>query len=180
MNKIKRTAHCKNCGGVLLKITPNTGSVTYNCLECNSEIATVPCDDFETLLPKCNECEGEVFKVRITMDGDDNSKECWNPECENCKGSPLSVYVNNEMEVIDEEEREQLLIIKALEDLEDEVIVKNEVIEQLEEEVDSLSNEIEEKDNYIYHLKCELAESLNRVAELEDRVAELEWRIKKL
>jgi len=180
VNKVKRTAHCKNCGGVQFKITPKAGSVTYNCVDCNSEVTTISYDDFETLLPKCNECGGNIFKVRITIDEEENSNECWNPECENCKGAPLSVYVNHDGEIIDEDEREQLLIVKTLEDLEDEVNMKGEIIDQLEEELDNLTNEVEEKDNYIYHLKCELAESINRVSELEDHVAELEWKLRKL
>lgn len=184
---VNRTAHCNNCGEVLLKIKPSTGCIFYYCVECNKEVSRVGYDKYETLLPTCQECGNDKFKARITVDEKDSSHEYWEPECVNCKGSPKSIYVDYDGKVINEGER-QLLMMKdrvkeleeAVEELESEIETKDETINQLEDEVSSLNDDIEEKDNRIYHLEDKLVNAERQISKLEDQVSDLEWEIRRL
>jgi DNA-directed RNA polymerase subunit RPC12/RpoP/molybdopterin converting factor small subunit len=194
VNKVNRTAHCKNCGGVLFKIKPSTGYVIYDCVDCNNEVARVRYDKYETILPTCEECGGNIFKVRITVDEQEDSNEYWEPECisSNCEGSPKNVYVDMDGNLIEKGERESLIMQDSVRSLEEEVNTQKETIEQFEKEVydlnneidekDSeiyvLNNEIDEKDSEIYVLEKELVTSKRHISELEECISELKWEIR--
>lgn len=188
----KRTAHCKRCGEVLFKIEPGIGDVTYNCIACGEKVAVVECNEYETLQHSCDKCGSDVFKVKVTVDDHSNSQEYWIAECESCKATPDSIYVDNEGNIISEEERDQLIKQDELYRLEEEAYAKDDLIHQLEEEVDNLNSEIEEKDRYISSLKSEIEDTENEIynlkkqakdkdkyiVELRERVAQLELDIR--
>jgi predicted RNA-binding Zn-ribbon protein involved in translation (DUF1610 family)/archaellum component FlaC len=180
VNKVNRTAHCTNCGGVLFKIKPSTGYAIYDCVDCNNEIARVRYDKYETVLPTCEKCGGNIFKVRITVDEQEDSNEYWEPECisSNCEGSPKNVYVDMDGNLIEKGERELLIMQDSVRSLEEEVNVHKETIEQFEKEVYDLNNEIEEKDSEIYVLEKELVTSKRHISELEECISVLEWKIR--
>lgn len=187
MQAVNRTAQCRKCGGVIFKIKPSTGYVIYYCADCNEEVATVKYDKYETALSTCEKCEGDLFKVRITIDEKDNSTECWKSECVNCKGAPKLVYIDNNGNLINKKQRELLVIndrVKELEDevdeLEDMIDTKNATINQLEDEVDDLNYKIKKRDGNIEDLENELGNAESKIFDLEAQVSDLEWNIEKL
>jgi len=174
VNRVNRTAQCRNCEEVLFKIKPSIGYVIYNCVNCNDEVARVSYGKYETVMPACEECGGDIFKVRIKVDEQDNSHQYWEPECVKCKGSPKLVYVDNDGKLIDEGVRQSLMAKERLEELEEEVNTQKEIIEQLEDKIDDLHSEIEEKDNLINDLEYELDTSKRHASKLEKNISDLE------
>lgn len=131
MSNVNRTAQCKKCGEVLFKLVPHVGYVTYNCRKCNSEVAKVKCDNYETLRRTCRECGGDIFKVKVTVDKSDSSQGYWEPECVKCKNSPQAIYVDNEGNEIDKGTRQYLMMKDKIENLEEEVSISKESIKYL-------------------------------------------------
>lgn len=187
MNEVNRTANCTKCGGVLFRIKPSVGCFTYYCAACNNKVVSIQCDKYETVLPDCEECGGDTFKVRITVDEQD-STHYWKPECikSNCEGTLKHVYVDKDGNLIAKDIRELYIAKDNIKSLEEEVNIQKETIEELERKVDDLNNEIDEKDNLIYHSKDELDTSIDEldtskrnISELENRISELEWDIRR-
>lgn len=204
VEKVNRTAQCKKCGGVLFKIKSGVGEVIYCCAECDNEVEIVKYEKYATLLPTCEECGGDIFKAKIKVHKEHCLNQHWEPECMECKGTPKSVYLDSEGNLIDERTR----IVLIVKDLEEEVTMKEEIIKELEDDleklsgeiaeknisIDSLNTEIEEKYNCIYNLEYKLEDSKRQISNLEyelesakknisileERISYLQWDINRL
>ncbi|WP_066893438.1 hypothetical protein [Clostridium nigeriense] len=184
MGAVNRTAQCKKCGSVNLKIKQNIGSVFYYCAECGSSIEQVMYEKYQTALSTCEKCGKDIFKGWITVDKGNELHEYWDAKCINCNSMPKTVYVDNEGNLISNVERELLIRIDKIEELEEEDENNKSIISSLKYEKEDLSYEIEEKDSKIYDLERELysankeIENLKRkVSQLEDEVYYLEYEI---
>lgn len=163
VEKVNRTAQCKKCGEVLFKIKSGIGEVVYCCVQCNNEVEIVKCEKYATLLPLCQECGGDTFKARIKVDKEHSLQQHWDPECIECKGTPKSVYLDGEGNLIDESTR----IVLIVKDLEEEVNMKDEFIKVLEGDLEKLNTQIEEKNSVIDNLNSEIEEKYNCIYNLE-------------
>lgn len=172
MEKVNRTAHCSKCGGVLLKIKPGTGYVVYYCADCNAEVSKVKYDNYETLLSTCDECGSNVFKARITVNEND-SHEYWEPECIKCKGTPKSVFRDDDGNIISAEERVRLVQKDRIEELEEELDTKKKTINELNNDVVYLNYEMEKQNDRMNEIKSELENAYRHISELEEKRSEL-------
>lgn len=173
MRAVNRTAQCKKCGSVNLTIEQNIGSAFYNCAQCNSEVAQVECEKYETLLSTCMKCGKDIFKVWITVDKE-KSYEYWKAECSNCKSTHEIVYVDNKGNLINEEEYKLLLMKDKIEELEEENENNESIINSVKYENKNFIYEIEEKDIKIYSLERELDSANEEIKDLERKVLQLE------
>ncbi|MEG0774659.1 hypothetical protein [Clostridium sp.] len=175
----KRTANCKNCGEVSFKIKPGVGHAAFKCMSCDNEDLKAILQDYETLVPICSKCDGDIFKVKVTVyeKGQQIYSEA---KCEICDMSPISVYVDDEGKVINEKVREELITQDRLENLQEECNVKNDLIQELEERIDNLYDEITEKDQLIYNLNDEVEEKEIYIYKLEKKIEEKDNEINKL
>lgn len=98
MSKFTRTTCCKKCGATELRIIPKAGEVECTCLECGDHVATVKYDDYETLDSKCEKCNNDIFKVKITKD---EEQEEWSPLCSKCQREAKEYYVDKKDNPID-------------------------------------------------------------------------------
>lgn len=176
VERVNRTAQCKKCGGVLFKIKSGVGEVLYCCAECNNEVQIVECEKYATLLTVCEECGGDTFKARIKVDKEHSLQQHWEPECTECKGTPKSVYLDKEGNLIDENIR----IVLIVKDLEEEVNIKEEVIKELEGDLENLKNKIKEKNNIIDSLNSEIEEKYNCIYNLEYKLEDSKRQISNL
>jgi hypothetical protein len=187
----KRTAQCKKCGEVLLKIESGIGEVTYSCNACNSEVATVTYDEYQTLLPTCEQCGGDTFKAKIIEAG---CNEYFDTECVSCKKPPKTVYMDNYGYIINEDKRMHLIKQDELNGLREENEYKDDLIQILEKKIENLSGELEEKDTYLYILEKTIKENEHElsiyersmwgkqeyISDLEYKVAHLEEKLRNL
>ncbi|MEG1795996.1 MAG: hypothetical protein RR262_05800 [Clostridium sp.] len=177
----KRTAQCKKCGEVLLKIESGIGEVTYSCKACNSKVATVTYDEYQTLLPTCEQCGGDTFKAKII---EDDFKEYLDAECVSCKKPPKTVYMDNYGYIINEDKRMQIIKQDELNRLREENEYKVDLIQILEKKIENLNGDLEEKDTYLYILEktlkdneYELSNFERNIRGKEEYISDLEYKV---
>lgn len=161
-----RKARCEKCGSITFKIKQSVGGVIYCCTECDNELQEVEYEKYKTLLQNCSNCSEDIFKVIIETDEEDDKIEHWRPECIKCKEAPKSVYVDNELKLINKGERAILIMKDRIEELEAEV-------EDNEETIEDLNNTIEDKDGEIYELRYELDDAQDTIYRLKREISNL-------
>jgi hypothetical protein len=107
MNKFERTACCPKCGSVLLKVIPAFSKIDYICSECGEFVATVDCEEYETLNSSCEKCSNETFKVKVS---ENEEVENWTPYCSKCSERGASRFTDKEGRTIDAASRDVLIV----------------------------------------------------------------------
>jgi hypothetical protein len=114
MGKFERTACCPKCGSVLLKIIPAFSRIDYICSECDEFIATVDCDEYETLSSACEKCSNDTFKVKVL---ENEEAEHWTPYCSKCNEKGSARYTDKEGRTIDTGSRDILIVKDTITEL---------------------------------------------------------------
>jgi len=168
LNNFSRTANCKKCGSTNLRINSKNGEVDYICYDCGELVGSVEYETYSTLRSKCNDCDGEVFKVKIT-DTDDTPH--WSPTCSKCEIPPSIKYVDNEGNEIERETRELLIIRDEVKELKNEISSLGSDLRELESKTYCIDYSVDSHENEIGNLKSKLDT-------LENSISDLDWKVK--
>lgn len=192
MSKFTRTACCKKCGSTELKIIPKVGEVEYKCLECGSHVATVEYDDYKTLSSRCEQCNNDIFKVKITKG---EEEEDWDALCSKCQTEAKEYYIDEKGNPIDKKTRELLIIKKSIlnlqnkiEFIEDELYEINVNINSMDSRGDNLENkvnyldaildsheyDINHLDSQINQVKRDIYNCENNIDDIRNRIRDFE------
>lgn len=183
MERANRTAYCKNCGSTELKIIPDSGEVNYVCTACDSKVAVVQYDKYETLYPTCKECNNDVFKVRIE-EGQEVTN--WKARCSKCDTSPEAYYINDKGEPIDQHTRQRLIIQDSISGILNEITNLKYGINNLTFETTALAEDETINDDYVdtYEEYVQEADNLTgiecAISNIEKAVTDIQNRMKQL
>lgn len=168
LNNFSRTANCKKCGSTNLKIKSKSGEVDFICNDCGEVVGSVEYETYSTLKSKCDNCDGEVFKVKIT-DTDDTPH--WSASCSECEIPPSIMYVDNDGIEIERETRELLMIRDEIKELRNEVSSLGSDLRELESKTCCIDYSVDSHENEIGNLKSKLDD-------FETSISDLDWKIK--
>lgn len=168
LNNFSRTANCKKCGSTNLRINSKSGGVDYICCDCGEVVGSVEYETYSTLRSKCSNCDGEVFKVKIT-DADDTPY--WSASCSECENPPSIRYVDSNGNEIEREARELLIIRDEIKELRKEVSSLGVDLRELESRTYSMDYAVDNHENEISSLKSKLDS-------FENSISDLDWKIK--
>ncbi|KZL92233.1 hypothetical protein [Clostridium magnum] len=168
MNNFSRTANCKKCGSTNLRINSKSGGVDYICCDCGEVVGSVEYETYSTLRSKCSNCDGEVFKVKIT---DTDDTPYWSASCSKCENPPSISYVDSNGNEIEREARELLIIRDEIKELRKEVSSLGIDLRELESRTYSMDYAVDNHENEISSLKSKLDG-------FENSISDLDWKIK--
>lgn len=168
LNNFSRTANCKKCGSTNLMINSKNGEVEFVCGDCGEVVGAVKYEAYSTLRSKCNNCNGEVFKVKIT---DTDDTPYWSASCSKCEIPPSIKYVDSDGNEIEREVRELLIIKDEIKELRNEVNSLESDFKELESKTCSIDYAVDNHENEINNLKTELESFQNSISDLD-------WKIK--
>ncbi len=112
------TKSCFNCGGVLFSIIPETGNYQAVCSECGAIIGGAQLDKYMTIKDTCTNCNCSKFKIKVTKVEDE---ENWGLECFQCRAEPAYVYVDKDLNEIDEKTRENFILKDIIYELQEKI-----------------------------------------------------------
>jgi Uncharacterized conserved protein len=167
LNNFSRTANCKKCGSTNLKINSKNGEVDYICCDCGEMVGSVEYEAYSTLKSKCSNCDGEVFKVKIT---DTDDTPYWSASCPKCEIPPSIKYVDSDGNEIEREARELLMIRDEIRELRNEVSSLGSDVRELESRTYSIDYAVDNHGNEIGNLKSKLDS-------FENSISDLDWKI---
>jgi hypothetical protein len=170
MERANRTAYCKNCGSTELKIIPESGEVKYVCKSCDSQVAVVQYEKYETLYPTCRQCNNEIFKVRIEEGQEQTS---WNARCSKCDTSPEAYYINEKGEPIAPSTRQRLIIEDSISGIMNEITNLKYGLNNLAYENSDLAEDETINDNYM-ELDEEYLEATDNLSGIEGAITNIE------
>jgi predicted RNase H-like nuclease (RuvC/YqgF family) len=168
LNNFSRTANCKKCGSTNLKINSKNGEVEFICGDCGEVVGSVKYEPYSTLRSKCNSCNSEIFKVKIT---DTDDVPYWSVSCSKCEISPSIKYVDSDGNEIEREVRELLIIKDEIKELRNEVSSLESDLRELESKTCSIDYAVDNHENEITNLK-------NELEGFENSISDLDWKIK--
>ncbi|GAA0825320.1 hypothetical protein [Clostridium tertium] len=172
------TAACQKCGEVKIKIYPEYSRVRLVCIACGEELANASCGDYRTIPSVCTECNGEVFKAKISID--ESGNESWSAKCVECDEEVRTVLVDKELNSISEEEFKFLVLSDKVEELTNKVeCLVNEISDLTEKEKNNKDN-IYSLDNDIYDLQWKLREVEESCDENDDKINNIKYRVEEL
>lgn len=172
-----RTASCKKCGEVKFKIIPRFEEMEYICSECGNSIAIINCDKYESVRSICSKCKGDIYKVKIQ---EDEENEYWNGYCINCNSDVQHISVNRQMQVINQKTLQRIKMFDKIDYLEKNIEKLTKKIENFKNTLSYIETYSEQNRNYIYDLQKENSELKSDIGSANSDISDLERRVRYL